>query len=473
MPLKKDLTLFDLTNIVIGSIVGADIYVASALTAGLIGPFAIVIWIIAGAMAACLALVFAYCSYYVPHVGGPFAFVSEAFDDFFGFLTGWSLWIAEMLALPVFAIAFVQYLQFLIPLGIGEQILVKGVFLFALTVVNIRGVKAAGRINDVLTLIKLSPLFLLVIAGFIFSFRESGALVGNYTPLIPVGLSNFGPALVLIFWAYVGFELGTLPAAEVKNPQITIPRAIILGMSVVTLFYLSTNFVVYGVINWKILANSTTPLVLVGGLLLGTIGAIMMSIGALVSVSGSDESGILGTARLSYAMAVDGLFPRVFTKIHSRYSTPWAALAIQGALAFILSLFSGIRELISFSVFNMAFAFLLTCLSLLVLRRESEKGLPGQHLLPLIGSLICLYLLFSTSTFDKIAGTILILVGIPIYVFFSPKVEMSTMKKFFFSEEAIFARRLQREERFLANFIQLVYRAYRKIYNRRLKQVNS
>jgi amino acid transporter len=267
----------------------------------------------------------------------------------------------------------------------------------------------------------------------------------------------------------VGFELGTLPAAEVKNPRKTIPKAIILGMGIVTIFYLSTNFIVYGVINWVELSHSTTPLILVGGFLLGTAGAIMMSIGALVSVSGSDESGILGTARLSYAMAIDGLFPRAFSRVHPRYKTPANALIIQGMISFILSVFSGIRELISFSVFNMAFAFLLSCLALLVLRKEGERGLPGQHILPFIGMVICAYLLVSTSLFDKVMGTALIIAGIPLYVFFSPKVEIGTMKKFFLSEEAIFTRRLQREERFLANFIRLLYRAYLWLHARRSK----
>jgi amino acid transporter len=116
MTLKKELTSFDLTSIVVGSIVGADIYIASALTAGLLGPAAILVWIVAGICATIIALVFAYCSYYVPRVGGPFAYVSEAFDDFYGFLTGWSIWIAEILSLPVFAIAFVQYLQYFVSL---------------------------------------------------------------------------------------------------------------------------------------------------------------------------------------------------------------------------------------------------------------------------------------------------------------------------------------------------------------------
>ena len=106
MALSQDLTFFDLMNIVIGAIVGSDIYIVPGLVAGMIGPFAIVVWIIAGALSMVLVLVFAYCSYYVPNVGGSFAYVTTAFDRFYGFVAGWSMSIAEIIALPVFAIVF-------------------------------------------------------------------------------------------------------------------------------------------------------------------------------------------------------------------------------------------------------------------------------------------------------------------------------------------------------------------------------
>ncbi|MDD1662083.1 MAG: APC family permease [Methanomicrobiales archaeon] len=458
MELRRDLSLFDLTNIVIGTVVGADIYIASALTAGLIGPFAIVVWVAAAVCATVLALVFAYCSCYLPLVGGPFAYVSEAFDDFYGFLAGWSLWIAEILALPVFAIAFVRYLEFFIPLDTLAEILVKGTFLGILTLVNIAGVRAAGKLNDLLTMVKLLPLLAIVVAGLGTFLLSPGRLLANYTPLAPVGFSNFGTALVLIFWAYVGFEMGTLPAAEVKDPAKTIPRAIISGMLVVTLFYLSTNFVVFGMVPWQTLATSSTPLILVGGALFGAAGAVVMTAGALVSVSGSDESGILGTARLSYAMAIDGLFPRVFSLVHSRYNTPYAALIAEGILAFLLSMVAGISGLISFSVFNMAFSFLLTCLALTILSRGKQKDLRGQRVLPWAGAAICLYLIVSTSAFDKIVGGLVILAGIPIYVFFSPKTDIYHLKELFISEEAIFVRRMARQRRFLANLLRILHK---------------
>jgi len=220
---------------------------------------------------------------------------------------------------------------------------------------------------------------------------------------------------------------------------------------------------VYGTVNWRELTGSATPLLLVGSAIFGGLGAIIMGVGALVSVAGSDEAGVLGTARLSYAMSIDGLFPKIFSRIHRRYGTPYMALILQGVIAFILSIFSGLSGLISFSVFNLSFAFLIASLSLIVLKKEKEKKLHGQNVLPWLGVAISLYLIYSTSLFDKIAGLIVVLSGIPLYVFFSPKVDIYHMKKLFFSEEAVLMRGLERRERFLANFIRLLHKLYGKI----------
>jgi basic amino acid/polyamine antiporter, APA family len=462
-PLKRDLSFFDLTNIVVGAIVGSDIYIASAITAGLIGPFSIVAWIVAGLMATVLALVFAYSAYYVPRVGGSFAFVSAAFDDFYGFLAGWSMWIAEVLSLPVFALTFTNYLQYFTgALSFELQLLVKTLFVFGLTYVNIRGVKAAGRINDVLTIAKLLPLLLIVILGIASAFYFPGSFFSNYSPFAPFGFGNFGTALVLIFWAYVGFELGTLPSAEVKNPRKTVPRALITGMAIVIFFYLTTNFVIFGTVSSSRLATTLTPLLLVGAALLGGAGAVLMSAGALVSVSGSDESGVLGTARLSYAMSIDGLFPKAFSKVHRNYGTPYLALLIQAIIALGLSFFSSLPDLISFSVFNLGFSFLLVSLSLAALRRKRKKELRGERVLPWLGVVICLYLIYYTSLLDKILGAALILLGIPLYVYFSPKVDIHDLKQFWTSESTIIQHNLDRENMFLANLMRIVRRIIRK-----------
>jgi amino acid transporter len=460
--LKRDLGLFDLTNIVVGAIIGSDIYIASALTAGLVGPFSVVLWVVAGIMAIILALVFAYSAYYTPKVGGPFAYVSETFNDFWGFLAGWSMWIAEVISLPVFAITFTNYLQYFVALSVPEQLGVKALFLFGLTAVNIVGVKAAGKVNDGLTVIKLFPLIILVVVG-IGSFLFHPSLMSNYAPLAPHGFGNVGAAIVLIFWAYVGFEMGTLPADEVKDPKKTIPKAIIVGMAIVSFFYVSTNFVIFGAVNSPSLATTAVPLVMVGASLLGAAGSIMMSVGALFSVSGSDESGILGTARLTYALSVDGLFPRALSKVHKRYGTPYVALLVQAAIAFAFSAISGLTNLISFSVLNLSFSFLMVCISFLFLKKKERNALHGQRLLPLLGVAVCLFLLYSTTLQDKILGSIVILAGIPIYTYFSPKVDISDLKAEFLSAPTVASRYAESTNRFLARLLKVLRLAVRKL----------
>ena len=197
------------------------------------------------------------------------------------------------------------------------------------------------------------------------------------------------------------------------------------------------------------------------------MGAAVTSAGALVSVSGSDESGMLGTARLSYAMAVDGLFPKFFARVHSKFKTPYVALMVQGIIALALSLFSRLGDLISFAVFNLAFSFLLVSLSFAVLKKDREKGLYGQRFLPWLGVAICLYLLYSAGWVNIIIGSVVVLIGIPVYIYFSPKTHMHPLKEIFVSESAILARNLDRKYRFLANGMRLVAGLVRRIRRKR------
>ncbi|MDD1719633.1 MAG: APC family permease, partial [Methanoregulaceae archaeon] len=209
-----------------------------------------------------------------------------------------------------------------------------------------------------------------------------------------------------------------------------------------------------------------TPLLLVAGVVLGSAGIVLMSVGALFSVSGSDESGTLGISRLAYAMSIDGLFPRIFSRLHPKYGTPYFGLIIQGLIAFVLSIHGGLADLISFAVFNLAFAFLLTCFAFVILEKR-DSPLPGQRVLPWVGIAICLYLIYSTTIFDKVAGSLIILIGVPIYLFFSPKQDIRHLKEMFLSEEAIFMRTLEKKERLLGNFVDLIYQIYRKMRVRR------
>ena len=168
----------------------------------------------------------------LPKVGGPYAYATRVWGPFAGFIVGWSLWLAEWVSLAVFPFAFTRYLMFFIPnLDVLFQSLVKVVFVAFLAVTNIVGVRAAGRVNDILTLLKLAPLVFFVVAVLGWIALSPNVAAANFSPFAPFGFAGFGSAIVLIFWAYAGFEISTIPAENVEQPSKTIPKAIIIRNS--------------------------------------------------------------------------------------------------------------------------------------------------------------------------------------------------------------------------------------------------
>jgi APA family basic amino acid/polyamine antiporter len=460
------------TNLVVGAIIGADIYVASSLGAGLLGPFSLVVWVIAGIFAIVIALCFAECAAMVPKVGGPYAYAREAWGPFAGFTVGWSLWLAEWISLAVFPVAFTQYCLFFLPgMNIFSQTAVKVLFIIFLIVTNIFGVKAAGRTNDALTLAKLAPLIFFSAVGIIYVISNPGTAASNFSPFIPLGLGNFGPALVLIFWAYAGFEISTIPAGEIDNPRRTIPKAIFLGISIVTVFYLTTNFVLLGVTNWSQLSGNA-PLVTATMTALGStsklalLGSYIVGIGALISIAGSDESGMIGTSRLGYALAADGLFPRAFARIHPKFKTPYLGIIIQSVTALVAAIVGGLQMLIATSVFFLSVAYAATCASVFWLHRKNgeSKGHPvGRIILPCLGVIFSVYLISQCTPAQIAIGVALLLVGVPMYIKYSPRKEIAELKEGLTSREAILKRAYDQEHTFLAHALRHIKKYYRRV----------
>jgi amino acid transporter len=469
--LKSELSLFDVTNLVVGAIIGADVYVASAFGAKLLGPFSLVVWVVAGIIAIVIALCFAQCAALLPKVGGPYAYAHAAWGGFAGFVVGWSLWLAEWLSLAVFPVAFTNYLMYFTSLSWAAQVVVKVLFVVFLIVTNVVGVKAAGRTNDVLTLVKLVPLVFFAVVGLLFIALNTGAATANYSPFVPFGFGGFGAALVLIFWAYAGFEISTIPAEEIKNPSKTIPRAIVLGILIVTVFYLVTNVVLFGVMSSASLAASTAPLAKATNAALlavpafALIGAIIVGGGALVSVAGSDESGMIGTSQLGYALAADGLFPRAFSKIHPKYRTPYWGIMIQAVTALVAAVIGNLTLLIATSVFFMAIAYLATSGAVFSLRRKGMKAqfnLRGGLIIPILGAIFSIFLITQCTPVEIALGLVMLGIGVPIYIKYSPKKEIAELKQELLSRESRLRRAANQEERFLAHLLWHIKKYRRK-----------
>jgi len=221
----------------------------------------LVAWAVAGIIAIVIALCFAQCSALLPRVGGPYAYARAVWGPFAGFIVGWSLWLAEWISLAVFPVAFTQYLMFFLPgLDWISKTIVRVLFVVFLIVTNVVGVRAAGRTNDILTVVKLVPLVFFAVIGLLFMFFNVTLVTAKSFSVFPFCVGSFGAALVLIFWLMQAFEISTIPADEIRDPSRTIPKAIILGISIVTVFYLITNIVLFGVRPSSLLALDKAPL---------------------------------------------------------------------------------------------------------------------------------------------------------------------------------------------------------------------
>lgn len=442
---KQALTSFDLTSLVVGAVIGADIYVVASLGAGLLGPAQLVAWVVAGLMTACIALGFAQCAAIVPKVGGSYAYVREAFGHFPGFLVGWSLYLGAWINLAIFPIAFVRYLSFFFPaMTWWEVATAKAVFMGFLLLSNLVGTRAAGRTNDVLTVGKLGPLLALILAGLAFVFANPAQSFGRLVTFAPLGWGGFGPALILVFWAFAGFEIAVIPANEVPEPRKTLPRAFLLGMSIATLFYLLVNAVVTLVLPQPALVGTTTPLADALGRVLSGIGVPLvlggglMAAGAMISIAGADESGTLGTSRLGYALAADGYSPRFFARLHPRFGTPYLSLIFQSVTALAVAMVGAFTTLITLSVVFLSVAYLSTgaaAIWLVSKQRENRLHVPGIRVILVIGTLSSLFMISQAGLLTIILAVVMLGLGIIVYMTFAPRSELGLEKEHLLSDE--------------------------------------
>jgi len=470
--LQRQLNAFDTTNLVVGATIGADIYVAAALCAKLLGPASILIWFIGGVMATVVALSFGYCAAIFPKVGGPYVYAKEAAGKFSGFMVGWALVLAEWFSLAVFPVAFTQYFLVFVPnLDPVEQILLKGVFMLVIFITNVIGVREAGKFNDSLTIAKVTPLLLIMCLGSVFLGFHPQMTSSRFQPFLDGNLQNVGQVLVIVFWAYAGFELSTLPADEIQNPKKTIPRALIIGMLIAALIYMVTNFVVIGVVDQRTLASSQAPLVAAAANilsfspLLAWVGSLVVGVGALVSIMGADESGTMGTSRLAFAMSVDGYLPRVFSKLHKSYHTPYIGLAVLCITAFIASIVNSLSALVNASVFLLSLAYFATGGSALILERRHLRSSPKgiwTIIVPALTIFFSIVLMTQITQQQILISLALLAAGVPVYMFFSPKKELPELKEAFLSEDAILERTYHQEKTFMAYVLEhiklLIYR---------------
>jgi basic amino acid/polyamine antiporter, APA family len=412
--LLRALGRWDLLALVINGIVGAGIFGLPAKVQALLGVYGLAAIIVCAAIIGLVILCFAEAASRFAETGGPFVYAGAAFGPFAGFLTGWVLWVARVTGCCAICNLLLQYIAYIRPdlnQGVGRAVTASAI-LGSLTVIHVLGVKRAALFGNIVTVVKLTPLIVFVVIGLFHMDPARFAPVG-----MPIS-AHFAEAVLLLSFAFVGWESVVVSAGETRTPQRDLPLALIAGLCLVALLYLLIQAVCIGTL--PELATSGRPIVDAASTFLGPYGALLITLGAAVSMIGTLNSSMFTISRLPYAMAESGQLPRVLAAIHPRYRTPHVAVVFSAALVLGLTLSSQFVYLLTVSTISRLLVFAATCISMPRLRRmpgvpAARFVLPGGLIIPGTAIALILWLIASSSWAETRDVTIMVLLGALLY----------------------------------------------------------
>ena len=422
----RRLGLFSGTMAVIGGIIGGGIFLTPATVAQRVGSATLIVaaWVIGGVVALVGALSFGELGARRPQAGGGYVYLRETWGPLPAFLYGWALlFLIATGAIAAVAIMFATYALPLVGLSPRLTVPVAAGAIVFLTGINYVGVKPAAVTQNIFTVLKLAALAALIAVGL--STAPAAAL---YRPLPPSTATHvvvaLGAALVPILFTYGGWQQTNFIAEEIIEPERNLPRALVLGVSVVVAVYLLANVAYLRVLGPVGLAVNSAPAAAVMRAVLGPVGGTIIAAGVAVSTFGFLNLVILVTPRVFQAMAADGVFFSRLAELHPIYRTPSAAIVLQGGWAIVLTLFYGtFSQLVDYVAFGDWIFFGLTVAGLFVYRRRDAApqavfGVPGYPWTPALFVLAALYVVASSvlaNPRNALIGTGLLLLGVPVY----------------------------------------------------------
>jgi APA family basic amino acid/polyamine antiporter len=449
--LIKGLGLLDATTLVMGSMIGSGIFIVSADIArqtqspGLM----IVTWIVAAALTMIAALTYGELAAAMPHAGGQYVYLREAFGPLSGFLFGWTMFLViQTGTIAAVAVAFAKYTGVFVPwisaqnyligqgkVGVTTQQALAIAVIVLLSWVNSRGIRTGAAIQNVFTFAKTGALLGLAL-GFLIG-RNPEAVADNFhgfwrnatwsvDTLRIIGVAMVGALFSSDAWNNVTFTAG-----EVRNPKRNLPLSLAVGVGVVSILYIASNFVYLNALPLQAIQNAPEDRVAtaVAARMFGPAAVRIMAAAIMISTFGCANGIILSGARVYYAMALDGLFFRRAAALHPHWKTPAFALAIQCLWAVLLTLSGKYGDLLDYVIFAVLLFYILTIAGVFALRRarpEMERPYRafGYPVLPalyiLTAGLIEILLLIYKPDYTW-PGLIIVLLGVPVYYLWRPK----------------------------------------------------
>jgi amino acid transporter len=415
-PLARQLSALGVWLLVINGIIGAGIFGLPSEAARLAGSFSPCVFVICAALMLPVMLSFAELASHFDGTGGPVRYAGSVFGPYAGFQAGWAFYVARLTAFSANAVLLVGAIGYFWPGADapGARLALLFAVCAGLTTVTLIGTRNAMGSLGVLTLLKFMPLVALVAYGLL---RLPDAMLGSVRVAPPQGTS-LGAAVLLVFYAFVGFESGLVPAGEARDPRRDMPRALFWAIGVVALLYFGLQAVSLAALPG--LASAKRPLVEVSGALFGPIGALAMMAGMAASVGGNLAGALFSTPRITYALARDGALPAWFATVSPRFGTPSVSIVVFGSVAFLLAAGGSFVWLAGLSVLARVLIYAGCIAALPALRRRAadEPGvmrLPGGLVIPGLAVVVCLALLTQVKPVDYLVTAVMLGLGSALY----------------------------------------------------------
>ncbi|HEV7475700.1 MAG TPA: amino acid permease [Pyrinomonadaceae bacterium] len=412
--LVRGIRRWDLVAITINGIIGAGIFGLPAKVFALIGSYSLLAFVACAFVVTLIILCFAEVSSRFDQTGGPYLYAREAFGGTVAFEVGWLIWLARLTAFAANCNLLVSYAGYFWPAaatGVWRVVIIVTVTA-ALALINILGVRQAAIASNVFTVGKLLPMTIFAVVGLFFLSPHSFAL----GPAPPVGA--FSQSVLLLIYAFTGFEMAAIPAGEVQNPQRYLPRALLIAIGVVASLYILIQVVCVGTL--PELAQSQKPLADAGSRFMGAAGGALISAGAIISITGNLNIVLLSGSRVPFAMAEQKQLPAWVGKIHPRFATPYVAIICTAAVMLVLTLKQSFVQALTISAIARLLTYAATCAALPVLRRSKASAplfkLPGGTVIAVLALLLAAWLLSNSTAKEAIISTIVGVVGLVICV---------------------------------------------------------